>query len=337
MIDGHGDDIHHFPGQIRANFSSNVWPCTNMPLLERHLCEKIATIQHYPEPDAGSLLRKLADFHDLTPEHFRATNGATEAIYLIAQTWRDSASSIVIPAFSEDEDAARIHGHSLSFTSEYTEIEPGTDLLWICDPNNPTGKACGQKALLELAAARPEMLLIIDQSYVDFTEFTSLDLPEAVAYPNVIIIRSTTKRYSIPGLRLGYIAAHPSLIEQIAARQMPWSVNALAIEAALFLMDAPKTGCRIFDYLTETRRLQRELQRIDGLEVFPGDTPFFLCRLKNGRAADLKRYLAVEHGLLIRDASNFRGLDEGYFRIYTLMPEENDWLVNGIKAWMSTR
>lgn len=334
MINGHGDDTHDFPGQIRSNFSSNMYPGIDPVGLHKHLCGRIGAIHAYPEPDAVSLRRKLAERNGLTPEHFCVTNGATEAIYLTAQTYRDSVSQIVIPTFSEYEDACRIHRHRLVFTTGLSAVEPEADVVWLCDPNNPTGQAQDKQKLIDRIEAYPDTLFVIDQSYAAFTEAPVLEIREAVRYKNVLLIRSMTKRYAIPGLRLGYIAAHPERIAKIAAGQMPWAVNALSIEAGLFLLDQPEPAWKLSDYLAETRRLQEALGRIGGIEVYPGNTPFFLCRLVEKKAAELKKYLIENQGILIRDAANFRGLDEHYFRICTQRPEENDTLVKAIGAWI---
>ena len=334
MINGHGDDTHDFPGQIRSNFSSNMYPGIDPSGLHHHLCSRIGTIHAYPEPDAVSLRQKLAEKNGLTPEHFCVTNGATEAIYLIAQACRNAASMIVTPTFSEYEDACRIHRHRLVFTPDFSDAETGVNTVWLCEPNNPTGKVLGKKVLSDLIEGHPQTLFVIDQSYAAFTEIPQLEIREAVRYKNVILIRSMTKRYAIPGLRLGYIAAHPERIVEITAGQMPWAVNALSIEAGLFLLDQPEPAWKLSDYLAETRRLQNALSRIVGIEVLLGDTPFFLCRLKEKKASELKRYLIEQHGILIRDAANFRGLDEHYYRICTQTPEENNALIKAIETWI---
>ena len=334
MINGHGDDTHDFPGKIRSNFSSNMYPGIDQARLHRHLCSRISTIQAYPEPDAVSLRRKLAEQNRLTPEHFCVTNGATEAIYLIAQAYRNTVSLIVTPTFSEYEDACRIHRHRMLFTSDFQEVRTGLNSVWLCDPNNPTGRAQDKRKLTGWIETHPDTLFVIDQSYAAFTEMPSLEIREAVRYKNVLLIRSMTKQYAIPGLRLGYIAAHPQRIAEIAAGQMPWAVNAISVEAGLFLLDQPEPLWKLTDYLTETRRLQEALKRIEGMEALPSDTPFFLCRLAEKKASDLKRYLIEKHGILIRDAANFRGLDEHYFRICTQTPEENDKLVKAIETWI---
>ena len=142
----------------------------------------------------------------------------------------------------------------------------------------------------------------------------------------------------MPGLRLGYITANPALTEMIRTVRMPWSVNALAIEAGLYLCQHPETGpIDLETLLAETQRLRKALNAIPGLTAEPTQTHFFLCHLQKGSAADLKQGLADKHGILIRDASNFEGLDEGHFRIATQTPEENDLLATAIQLYLEDR
>ena len=214
----------------------------------------------------------------------------------------------------------------------------GRAMIWLCNPNNPTGGIIPKKTLVKAIKENPETVFVIDQSYGFFTKEDLLTAKEAVGFPNVIQIHSMTKRYAIPGLRLGYIAANPTLLENIHAVRMPWSVNALAIEAGMYLCEHPETGTIDLDaLLAETQRLRDALNSILGLTVEPTKTHFFLCHLEKGSAAELKNWLAENHGILIRDASNFEGLDEGHFRIATQMPEENDALVQAIRQYLEDR
>jgi threonine-phosphate decarboxylase len=143
-----------------------------------------------------------------------------------------------------------------------------------------------------------------------------------------------TKRYAIPGLRLGYMTAHAGTLALVSKYCMPWSVNEMAIEAGKFLLENRRQTVDITDYLAETKRLQKKLSRIQKITVYPTDTHFFLCRLEERKASDLKRYLIDNYAILIRDASNFYGLDEHYFRIATQSSEENDLLVKAIEEWI---
>ena len=144
-----------------------------------------------------------------------------------------------------------------------------------------------------------------------------------------------TKRYAVPGLRLGYVTGAPHLLHRLRTNRMPWSVNQLAIEAGLHLLehDVPNP-LDVASYLQEAARLRSALEALGGLEVWATETHFMLVCLRMGRASALKDYLAGEHGILIRDASNFDGLNEHFFRIAAQSREENDRLVKAIGQWL---
>ncbi|WP_165021770.1 aminotransferase class I/II-fold pyridoxal phosphate-dependent enzyme [Dysgonomonas sp. ZJ279] len=335
MLNGHGDDIYSHGKTIVSNFSSNVYNKLDLSLLQAHLCSQINTIHAYPEPDAISLAKLLAQKYNADSNSFCMTNGATEAIYLIAQTYRRAKTTIIIPTFSEYEDACRINKYELSFCEKLENIKPNTQLVWLCNPNNPNGFIYSADYLKQYINEHSDICFVIDQSYEYYTTKDLLSIEEAIEFPNLILLHSMTKQYAIPGLRLGYITACSELIKRIKAYCMPWSVNQLAIEAGKFLLDNDLSSqLDINEYLIECKRLQNELSQIKGLSILPTDTHFFLCKLDNKKASDLKKYLIDNYGILIRDASNFRGLDERYFRIATQTEQENNLLVESIKQWI---
>ena len=335
MINGHGDDIHNQGKEIVSNFSSNIYGRQDFSALHHHLCSCIRSIHSYPEPDAHSLVTLLAERNNIQPANILVTNGAIDAIYLIAQAFRAKKSSIIIPTFSEYEDACRINEHQLSFVSSLSQVDKDTELIWLCNPNNPDGNVYHKQYLDKFISEHPDSCFIIDQSYEAFTDkqytFTAA---EGLKYRNVILLHSMTKSYAIPGLRLGYITACNELIDKVSLFRMPWSVNQLAIEAGKYLLREGKAGFDLTAYLSETNRLMTELNAIEGITILPTNTHFFLCELIDKRATDLKQYLINEHGILIRDAANFRGLDEHYFRIATQSPEENNRLIKAIREWI---
>lgn len=332
MIEGHGDDIYSY-SKVISNFSSNVYGRQDMSPLDEYLQRNIQIIHSYPEPDAKSLARLIADKNNASTDNVCITNGATDAIYLIAQAFANTKTAVIIPTFSEYEDACRIHGHQLSFYEKLEDITDDIRLVWLCNPNNPNGYVYDKDFLKDIAERHPDTYFIFDQSYEYFTDKPVMKINEAIGFKNVILLHSMTKEYAIPGLRLGYITAYADTLSLISKFRMPWSVNQLAIEAGKFLLQNDIKAINIADYLEETRRLQEELSKINELEVFPSDTHFFLCRLKVRKASELKTYLIEYFGILIRDASNFRGVDEHYFRIAAQSPQENDTLVNAIRKW----
>lgn len=335
MLNGHGDDIYKYNTEIVSNFSSNIYNRLDMSPLQTYLCQQIKTIHTYPEPDADSLAILLAEKHNVSTDNICITNGATEAIYLIAQAFKGKKGAILIPTFSEYEDACRINDIQLQFISSLTEMEKGTELLWFCNPNNPTGTIIDKQVIISFIESNPNTTIIIDQSYQYFSTKKTLSIVEAVQYPTVITLHSMTKQFAIPGLRLGYLTASEQLTEKIKKYCMPWSVNQLAVLAGKYLLKNDLSASfNIDSYLKESRWLQDELKKIDGLDVLLSQTHFFLCRLKNQKAPELKNYLIENHGILIRDASNFRGLDEHYFRLATQSEKENEILIDAIKEWV---
>lgn len=339
MIEGHGDDLYKYHRPIIANFSSNLtnWidPAPLKDYLRQHVDE---TVSAYPEPQPYTLEARLAEAWGIRPDQVCATNGATEAIYLIAQSYAGGQSAVLQPTFSEYADACRIHGHrvtSLFQWPEHDRLPEDLRMLWLCNPNNPTGQVTDKSRLIHLAESNPHILFVIDQSYEDFTLQPLLTAREAAEMPNVLLLHSLTKRYAMPGLRLGYVTGNASLLYHLRTHRMPWSVNGVALLAGLFLLGYPEPmPFPLTDCLEETARLQALLRRTGGMDVWDTDTHFMLVRLRMGKAAALKDYLALEHGLLIRDASNFEGLDGAYFRISTQQPEDNERLVNAIGQWM---
>jgi threonine-phosphate decarboxylase len=314
MIEGHGDDAYKYK-DIRSDFSSNICAHGSHQALMTHLATHSELISHYPEPEAWSLEALIADHHNLDPKQVIVTNGATEAIYLIAQTFR-LRPVIPTPTFSEYEDACML----------FPPIA-NDSMLWLCNPNNPTGEIYDQPHLDHLIASHA--LTVIDQSYEHYTN--SPVCCDSVA-TNLLHIHSLTKTYGIPGLRLGYITAHESLTEQLRHNLRPWSVSSLAIEAGKFLLQHDELICR--PDLAEAQRLRNLLSEIPCITVMPTQTNFMLCEIANHTAAELKDYLAWEHKILIRDASNFRGLTPHHFRIASQKPIENDALVKAIRQFI---
>lgn len=335
MIEGHGDDLYKYGKKIVSNFSSNVYNRIDHSGLYQRLNERLSTICSYPEPMPYSLESEIARRYSLTPRQVCVTNGATEAIYLIAQAFQGRISAVWGPTFSEYADACRVHRHKVKPFYSLDALPEDAELVWICNPNNPTGEVRNKEDLKALVDSHPDKLFVFDQSYEYFTLKFLLGVKEAASFPNVILLHSMTKQYAIPGLRVGYFTASEGLTDDIRNRRMPWSVNSLAIEAAKYLLEeGDGISADIPQLLAERERLKNHLLGTGMLEIWPTDTHYMLIKLRMGKAAALKEFLAVNHGILIRDASNFEGLDERFFRIATQTSEENDKLVKAINEWI---
>ena len=204
----------------------------------------------------------------------------------------------------------------------------------MCNPNNPTGQVRDADYLKGIIAAHPQHVFIIDQSYEMFADKPTLPVKEMAEIDNVIMLHSMTKCFAVPGIRLGYATACHRFIKLMRSHRMPWSVNALAIEAGKFLLEHTEQYKPDVDKLIrERKRVETELLKTKCVEIHPSDTHYMLVKLLKGTSTELKEYLAHEHHILIRNASNFAGLDNHYFRIAIQTREENDKLIKGFKEW----
>ena len=335
MIHGHGDDTYNFKN-IRVNFSSNVNPQGINQGLREHLKSCISKLDAYPEPLAENLACCIEQKKGLSAGSVLVTSGAAEAFYLLASLFRNKKSLIYTPSFSEYEDACKMYGHNIEFCNNAVfpkEIGKYFDLVWICNPNNPDGKIFDKEILKEKIQQNPDTLFVLDEAYVEFVDKNISLEEEASLLPNLVVVRSLTKRFSIPGLRLGYLVCAPLLISKLKEKLMPWRINSLALEAGLFCFsEAYNDNFQVAEILSESRRFQAEIAKIKGFEVVPSKTSFFLVK-GPGKAAALKKELAGKYGILIRDASNFKGLSEFYFRLSTQVPAKNNELINILKTW----
>ena len=335
MLHGHGDDAYRYKNKVVADFSTNVWSGSEPEGLKEHLFSRWELIRQYPEVLGESLGRMVAAHHGIKEEQVLISNGTTESIYLLAQAFAGGRTSVAVPAFSEYEDACRMHHHQLDYP-EFSSLDSlqglKSSLLFLCNPNNPTGSVYSQTE--DLLKKNPETLLVLDEAFIDFTRAIPSAVPLLSRYPNLLILRSMTKTYAIPGLRLGYMLGAPGMIKRLQELKSPWSVNTLALEAGKYIFDHyQKLRLPLENQLQEKDLLVRELQKNPSIKVHTSHTHFFLAETGKGTAAGLKHFLLEGYGILIRDASNFRGLGEKHFRLATLSHEKNQLLIHALQEW----
>ena len=337
MLHGHGDDAYRHPHAIVADFSTNVWYGGEPTGLKDYVFSQWQTVNRYPEVLAESLAARAAAHHGLPPGQVLMSSGTTESIYLIAQAWAGKRTTVVTPAFAEYEDAARRHGHQLSFLAwELLAADRplAADVVFVCNPNNPTGSVLTEPLLAALLARNPHTVFVLDEAFIEFTASIATARPLLARFDNLLILRSMTKAYAIPGLRLGYVLASESLITRLTHEKAPWTVNALAAAAGHFIFEhfaavQPPTAQLLADRVSFTTRLAAN----NLLAIVPSHTHYFVGALRHGTAAALKSWLLARHGLLIRDAANFRGFTPAHFRLCTRHPADNQLLINALREW----
>ncbi|MDE7109510.1 MAG: aminotransferase class I/II-fold pyridoxal phosphate-dependent enzyme [Muribaculaceae bacterium] len=340
MINGHGDDVFRYCGKVKVNFSTNIHQGVDYSGLMKHLASCPRLLSNYPEPEPVSVENKLSNAYGVPADNIIVTNGATEAIYLIARKMQGLKSVVAVPTFHEYQDACLMFGHDVLFIRESAVLE-GTltdckgDVVWLCNPNNPTGRVFNREKLLNIIDNKHETLFIIDQAYSDYSVVDVLTVADVLSRRNIIMLQSLTKQFAVPGLRIGYAIASEEIVSGLRSMRMPWSINSFAIEASHFLLEHRN------DYYIDRYLLHEEILgmahalRFLGIECHETDCNFILCKLPKGNASQLKEWLMNSYGLLIRDASNFETLNNAYFRVAAQDHESNKLLVKCIEEWIS--
>jgi len=297
--------------------------CTN-PFLPSPRLEMIldgASIDRYPDSSSTEFRNKVGEKLGTDADSIIAGNGTTELIRLIAQAYFGNGDNVLIlePAYGEYEVACRIAGATVIKQRAGAEsgFVPDTEKIlalikknrpkgvFICNPNNPTGKYLSGREMREIIEAFEETLFIIDEAYINFVDnaWDSLDM---VSRGNVIILRSMTKDYALAGLRLGYAVASREIIQTLRSICPPWNVNIVAQKAGVAVLENNGALEQSRKEVTKVKRFLCEGFEKLGFSVVPSDANFFLVKV--GDAAAFRAGL-LQHGIMVRDGASF-GLPE---------------------------
>jgi threonine-phosphate decarboxylase len=288
----------------------------------------------YPDPDCRLLRERLAEGHGCDRGQVVIGNGANDLIYAFTRAVRPRRVAIAEPTYTEYLRAALLVGADVAhWLAEGPDFEPGpfdpegADLVWICNPNNPTGRLWpGGDVLAAWIRAHPRTLFVVDEAFLLLTregDRRSL-IPKVGRLANLVVLRSLTKFYSLPGLRLGYAVAPPQWAERVRAQVVPWSVNALAQIAGLAALDDEEFAWQSRTWLASEASTFgiRLAASSDQLRPVRSETSFVLVELRGQSAAEVIAALARQ-GIGVRDASNFVGLDRSYIRVAARAAEAN--------------
>ncbi|KAF0219334.1 MAG: threonine-phosphate [Geobacteraceae bacterium] len=324
------------------DFSASINPLGPAPGVKEALLSTFDRVMHYPDNDADDLKLALATFHGVDPAHIAVANGSTELIYLIPRLVAGRRGLIIAPPFSEyaksllragwEIDYLELRpeeGFSLSLAELERRLGEGYDVLFLCNPGNPTGRLFPQgnvAEIVDLCRSRGPFL-VLDEAFMDFCEGESAKRL-VVGGGEGVVLRSMTKFFAVPGLRIGYAMAHESVIGRIAALREPWSVNTVAQVAGLASLADRDYMERTIRYVAGERDfLAAGLAAFAGLKPYPSAVNYILVEIRTGlSAAELKRALLKER-ILIRDCANFHGLSERFFRVAVRTREENERLL----------
>lgn len=356
---GHGANVEEMASlygkdsKAIIDFSSNINP--KIPAgLEDKLQEALRSAVAYPDIHYTKLRKAIAQYLGVRAEEIIVGNGATEIMYLLMKALSEKLQGkgtlgVMNPTFSEYERSARLSGMKIKdlYLEDNTKLMTFTinkdklmedldeiDALFICNPNNPTGNVQVLEDVLQFMEDKKK-LLIVDETFMEFVaaegKFSLVD--KVKTYKNLIIIKAVTKFFGLPGLRLGYgVTSNCSLLEAMYEYKEPWTVNSFAETLTPALFQDVKYIKESKEYfINERKRMVSALSEIKGLKVYETDTNFILIKLLKQKAADLKISLFEKYNLLIRDASNFKGLDESFIRVAVKSEIENDQLIAAMR------
>jgi len=307
-------------------------------------------VLRYPDPSSERLKRKIAISDGVAPENIAVGNGSIELIYLIPRAFKIRKPLIITPTFSEYEFAVRSNASTPTFfnTSEKDDFKidcgklaerlPRCDALFLCNPNNPTGTLLNSDEVLYLSRLlkKRKVLLVLDEAFIGFTSQAKSKavISEAVKDGSVVILRSLTKLFAIPGLRLGYVIGRRDIVDRITKLQYPWNVNGPAQVAGEKVLADRAYAKRTRLFVSGERQYMAErLSGIKGVKTYPALANFILCKLEKPpirNSGELTRRL-LSDGIYIRDCANFRGLNDKFFRVAVRRRGDNDRLIRSIE------
>ena len=329
------------------DFSSNINPLGFPSSVPALLKQDTATIVRYPDTHSTNLRKVIARRIGVNIGNIIVGNGSTELIYLLPRVFKPRSALILQPTFTEYQASLLSSGCVLRYLAlkerynfsvdldEVVDLLPNIDILYVCNPNNPTGVLLKKDALqpLIVEAGKRNVVLVVDESFMDFSGYDSL-AEEAVKRDNLIVLNSMTKFFGIPGLRLGYLVAHKKTVELISKHKEPWSVNVLAQRIGVACIADHVFCARTRQFVSRERHyLYTQLNAIQGLKAYDSSANFLLAKIvKNGLTSTGLYSALAREGILIRDCRSFKGMGGKFIRLAVKKRKQNQRLIKELKS-----
>lgn len=360
----HGGNVRKFREQFGKkniiDFSANINPLGPSQRALDAVRRNCRALVHYPDTDCKYLREELARHLGTDAKNIIVGNGSVEIIYLIARALCPKKAAILIPTFSEYEIALnhslcsgsgqalneagsravnlkfikRLEKDSFVFPDkEVFEAIDNIDLLFLCNPNNPTGDLIPEEYIVELIeiARKKKKFVILDETFIDFCSRRSV-LKYAPENKYFIILRSFSKLWGLPGLRLGYAVSHPGTIEILKKHKEPWTANALAqVVGVESLRDKDYFNRSVRFIKNESGFLFEQISAIRGLKPYSPSANFIFVKITAGISSNELYSICGRKGIIIRDCSNFRGLNNKFIRVAVRTRDENLKLLKALK------
>ena len=322
----HGGDIYR--NRVALDFSVNVNPLGVPEKVEKALHDSIAECKNYPDIKCEKLKKAVAKMNGVSERYLLFGNGASELFMAIVHGLQPKKTVIPVPSFYGYEYAANASTGEVIYSDDYAALTDDVDLLFMANPNNPTGTLLDKEEIMQLLdyCKVRDIVVVLDECFIDFCKSTDSMISELEKYKNLIIVRAFTKIFTIPGVRLGYLMCSNEMLLTKIQRHLPeWNISCFAQAAGVACAHEQDFIEKTVAFVeTERNFLIKGLENC-GFKVFPSSTNFILFYTK----MDLYEPL-LTRGILIRDCSNYRGLEKGYYRVAVKTREDNEKLLKVI-------
>lgn len=345
----HGGNVYEKAKTLGVNkeqildFSANISPL-GIPLgVKQAMIASIDELIHYPDPDCVELKKAIAKVESVREEFVECGNGGADLLFRLALALKPKRVLLPAPTFVEYEEAMRAVDSEIHYTTLDEEfklcpdwvkrkLREGTELFILCNPNNPTGLLTERKYILEILeeAKKVNCNVLIDECFLELYE-REMDYslkPYLEQYENLLILKSFTKLYAIPGVRLGYIlSGNKKILEKIKVSGQAWSVSHIAQQAGIAALEEKEYKKETIKFIARENLFLKQSLRELGIDVLDGVVNYLFFYTKQKDLGDRLEREAI----LIRDCSNYQGLEKGYFRVAVNNREENIKLIEALK------
>lgn len=333
-------------GEVWLDYSANINPLGLASSVKAAMLQAIDSVIHYPDVDAYDLKQAICRNYGISSELITVGNGAVELLYVLSHIIQPHNVLVMAPTFSEYERAACAAGAQISYyvlrahddfkvkskalIAQIETIQP--ELVFLCNPNNPTGTLMTPTEIAEViaAAAKIKSVVVVDESFLDFLHWNDWTCqPLLSKFPNLIIAHSLTKFYAIPGLRLGFVLASESMTKKLHLSKDPWNVNSIAQAAGVAALGDEVYAEQSRAYIAQEKKLfYLSLAKISGCKPYEPAANYILVDIRQSHwTASALRQKMMERRILIRDCSNYEGLDDYYIRLAVKSHEQNKQVI----------
>ena len=328
------------------DFSANINPLGINARVKDIIIKSLDEVEKYPDITYFNLKSAISEFEGVENKNLILGNGAAEVIFNLVRAVRPKKVLLPAPTFGEYEEAAlsvnsEIKYYHLKEKKNWiideeinSYINDDIDMVFICNPNNPTGTLTSKESIINIMkkAKLTNTIVAVDESFLDFIKevenYSVISLIKE--YDNLFIIKSMTKLFAIPGIRIGYgISSSEDILNKIEALSVPWNINVLAEKAAIYSLKEKEYIEKTISYIEEEKNyLYNELNSFEDIKVFKPSVNFIMFKLE--KEIDLKLELMKEN-IIIRSCSNYEGLNNKYYRVAVRKREENEKLIKVLK------